>query len=108
MNITTIAMALNIAIGASAWLSDISLMAKIIITVVAVVKFSLFFYTAWMSDGNDRIRKIGMAILVVLNIGIIAYSLFSCTYPITLTVSGTLIMLLIWAFATVFDFSSKS
>ena len=106
MNITTIALALNDAIGVTVWQSNLSLAAKIILTVLLVAKFALFFYTAWMTP-SDTVGKIGAVLVSVLNIGIGAYALLQGASFVTVTTVVTLIAFILWACATIFCIGVK-
>lgn len=106
MTISTTAMALNAAIGVAVWMSELSLLAKIILTVLLVVKHVVFFYTAWMGD-SEAVQKIGSVVLFLMNIGIIVYALVCREIHIAITAAITLIMLGVWSFSTVFDFNFK-
>lgn len=106
MTISTMAMALNVGIGFTVWMSDLPLVAQIILTVILVAKTVLFFCTAWMGE-DEKIRKSGASILIALNIGIIVYSLVCQEYFVALTTATTLVMLGIWSFAAIFDFDFK-
>lgn len=107
MNITTISLAMNIAIGITVWQSSLSILVKILLTVLLVCKFAIFFYTAWMSDG-DGIRKAGAIGVIVLNVAIIIYTVLVKEYFIVIPTSVTLLLFAIWSFATIFDFNFRS
>ena len=106
MNITTIALALNVAIGVTAWQSNLSLMAKIILTILLVAKFALFFYTAWMTP-SDTVGKIGAILVSILNVGIGIYTLIQGASFVTVTVAVTLLAFILWACATIFCIGVK-
>lgn len=106
MNITTIALALNVAIGFTVWQSNLSLTAKIILTVLLVVKFALFFYTAWMTP-SDTVGKVGAVLVSILNIGIGIYTLIQGASFVTVTVAVTLLAFILWACATIFCIGVK-
>ena len=106
MPFTTVSMALNTAAGVAVWLSDISLTAKIVITVLLVAKCVLFFYSAWMSE-SERFQKVGVSLCIVANVALIAYGFLYAAYHIVATVAIMLIVLLVWSFAAVFDFTFK-
>lgn len=106
MPYTTIPLALNAGAGVAVWISDISLPAKIVLTVLLVAKCILFFYSAWMSD-SERFQKFGVTLCIIANAGLIIYGLISAAYHISITVAIMLIVLLVWSFAVVYDFSFK-
>lgn len=107
MPITTTSMALNVAVGFAVWMSDISLTAKIVITMILIGKCALFFYSAWMGD-SESTRKIGTAICMLLNAALIVYGFVCAEYFIVVTTAIMLTMLVVWSFAVVFDFSFKT
>lgn len=104
MPFTTVSIALNTVAGVAVWLSDISLAAKIVISVLLVAKCALFFYSAWMSE-SERFRKIGVSLCIIANVALIAYGFWVAAYHIVVTVAVTLIVLLVWSLATVYDFT---
>lgn len=107
MNITTIALTLNVAIGVTVWQSNFSLAAKIILTILVVVKFAIFFYTAWMTP-SDITEKIGVALVFTFNIGIGIYAFMQGASFVTISVAGALIAFLLWTCTTVFCIGVKS
>lgn len=106
MPITTTSMALNVAVGFAVWMSDVSLPAKIIITLILIGKCVLFFCSVWMGD-SESTRKIGAAICILLNVALIAYGFVCKEYFIVGTTAIMLVMLVVWSCAVVFDFSFK-
>lgn len=101
MPITTTSMALNIAVGFAVWMSDLSLTAKIVITLILIGKCALFFYSVWMSDG-EHTRKIGTAICIALNVALLVLGLVCEEFFVAGTTAITLIMLVVWSYAAVF------
>lgn len=106
MNITTIALALNIAIGVTVWQSELGLIAQIVLTVLLIAKFTLFFYTAWMSSSNG-FQKAGAIALIVLNFAIIVYTLLENEIFIAITTGATLVLFVFWALAAIFCIGVK-
>ena len=102
MSFTTVSPALNATSIAAVWMSEISTMAKIVLTVLLVAKCVLFYYSAWMSE-SERFEKIGVSLCVIANIALIAYGFWSTAYYFVITVVVTLIVLLLWSFATIYD-----
>lgn len=58
MPFTTVSIALNTVAGVAVWLSDISLAAKIVITVLLVAKCALFFTPHGCLKANDSGRLV--------------------------------------------------
>lgn len=106
MSFTTVSPALNAASIVAVWMSEISITAKIVLTVLLVAKCALFFYSAWMSD-SERFRKVGVSLCILVNVALIAYGLLCSAYHIVVTVAVMLLVLLVWSFATVYDFAFK-
>ena len=106
MHFTTVSPVLNGAACGAVWTSDIPNTAKIAITVLLVVKSVLFYYSAWMSE-NEKFQKIGVSLCIIVNVALIIYGLFSAAYFFVVTVFVMLLVLLEWAFSTVFDFTFK-
>ena len=106
MPFTTVSIALNTASVVAVWMSEISTTAKIILTVLLVAKCILFYYSAWMSE-SERFQKVGVSLCIFANVALIAYGFWVAAYHIVVTVAVMLIVLLIWSFATVYDFTFK-
>lgn len=106
MTISTMSMALNVGIGVTVWMSDLPLVAQIMLTAILIVKMVLFYFTAWMAD-DEKIRKAGSVAIIALNIGMILCSLIMKEYFVALTTVTTLVMFGVWSFAVVFDFDFK-
>lgn len=103
MSFTTVSPVLNAASIVAVWMSEMSTTAKIILTVLLVVKCVLFYYSAWMPE-SERFRRIGVSLCIIANVALITYSFLVAAYHVVVTVAVTLIVLLIWSFATVYDF----
>lgn len=106
MPVTTVAMAMNIAVGFAAWQSQLPVLIKIIITAVLIGKYALFFYSVWMCE-SEWMRKCSIVICIGLNIALIVYSLLHKEIFTAVTAGVMLIMLIIWAVAVTFDFTNK-
>ncbi len=63
MPLTVIPLAINIMIGGAIWISELSTVTKVIITVILVAKFFTYFYSALMAD-SDLVRNIGRSYVV--------------------------------------------
>lgn len=107
MPVTTVALGLNTAVGFTVWQSELPTLIKIIITTALLGKFTLFFYSVWMSEG-ERMRAIGVTGCVLLNVAIIIYALLRHELLLAISTVVLLIVLLIWAFAVVYDFTPKT
>lgn len=107
MPVTTIAMAMDVAVGFAAWTSQLSVFAKIIITFVLICKHVLFFCSVWISEG-DRTRQIEVTGCILSNIGIIIYAFLQHELLLGISAVLELIPLLIWAFSVVYDFPPKT
>lgn len=107
MPVTTIGLAMNIAIGFAVWQSQLPGLAKMVITAVLLGKYAWFFCAAWMSE-RAQMRKIGVAGCIVLNIAIIIYAVVKQELLPAISTAGLLVLLLIWAAAAVYDFNPKS
>lgn len=106
MPFTTVSIALNAATGVAVWVSDISLSAQVVITVLLIAKCALLFYSAWMSE-SERFQKVGVSLCIIANVALVAYGLFSAAYHIVMTSVVMLLVLLMWSFATVYGFMFK-
>lgn len=106
MPLTIIPMAINFLTGFMLWQSDVSLMAKIIITVLIVLKFAAFFYSALMAEPGV-IRYIGLSACAAVNIGLIIYGIANSIWTVVIGLATTLILLIIWTLPAVFSFGKK-
>lgn len=73
MPLTTIPLAFNIVTGAAIWMSPLSTIAKIVVTVLLIIKFAVYFYSAIMAD-SDVVRNIGSVVVGWLNVAGIVYT----------------------------------
>lgn len=79
MVLTVIPLFLNMLTGVAVWMSDLSLAAKIVITVILIAKFGVYFYTALMDD-NDRHRSIGFVTCAAVNVLLIAFFVWKAVW----------------------------
>ena len=106
MHFTTVSPVLNGAACGVVWMSSMSNTAKIAITVLLLVKSVLFYYSAWMSE-SEIFQKVGVALCIIANVALVIYGLINAAYFFVVTVFIMLLVLLGWAFSTVFDFTFK-
>lgn len=104
--ITTVSLVLNTTIGVAVWLSKLQLAKKIVITSVLLIKVILFFCSNWMSSG-EAMTKWGISACIALNIVLLVYAVSMKEMLFAMTTAGAEVLLLIWAFCTVYDFRSK-
>ncbi len=106
MPLTIIPMAINLMTGFMLWQSALSLAAKIIITLLIVLKYASFSYTALIAE-PDYSRYVCVLVCAVLNIGLLIYSIVISEWYILTWIAMCLILLVIWSMVAVFDFEKK-
>lgn len=106
MPLILIPMAINVMTGFMLWQSEMTLTAKILITVLIVIKYVSFFYAALMAE-LDISRNIGLIISAVINVGLAMYSILLSEWFVLTGIAINLILLVIWSSAAVFSFREK-
>lgn len=106
MPLTVIPLTINIMIGGAIWLSELSTVAKIIITVLLVAKFFTYFYSALMAD-SDLVRNVGLIVCGLLNLGGIIYTAIQGIWTATIPFATLLVLLIVWRVLPTIDFSRK-
>lgn len=106
MPVTTVAMVMNIAVGFSAWQSQLPVLIKTIITAVLIGEYALFFYSVWICE-SEWMRKCSIVMCIGLTIALIVCFLLYKEVLVAVTTGIVLVMLIIWAVAVTFDFTNK-
>lgn len=106
MPLTIIPLAFNILNGGAIWMSELPVTIKVIITVLIVVKFSIYFYSALMAD-SDIVRNIGLIICGLLNLGGVIYTAIQGIWTATIPFATLLVLLIVWRVLPMLDFSKK-
>lgn len=106
MVLTVIPLALNVLTGVTVWMSDLSLVAKIVITVILVAKFGTYFYTALM-DGNDRQRSIGLVACVVVNMLLVAFFVWEAVWTAIPGCAILAVLAIVWGGISGFSFKKE-
>lgn len=86
---------LNVLILSMAWLSQLSIAVKMLITASVIVKFSLYFYSTLVSD-SEWLEIVSLVVSALFNAAIVAlgliYNVMTMVVPPVLLV----IVFLIW------------
>lgn len=106
MPLTLIPLAINFLSGFMLWQTDLSVTAKIIITICIVAKYAAFFYSVLMAEPG-AIRYIGLAICAVINIGLLIFTIANSLWTVVVGIAMTLILLIIWSLPAVFSLGKK-
>ncbi len=106
MPLTIIPMAINLMTGFMLWQSELSLIAKIVITILIVLKYASFFYAALIAE-PDVPRYVGLSFCAAINIGLIIYNIVVSQWFVLTGIAMCLILLCVWSFAAVFSFEKK-
>lgn len=106
MVLTVIPLALNVLTGVAVWMSDLSLVAKIVITVILVAKFGTYFYTALM-DGADRQRSFGLIACVVANLLLVAFFVWKAVWTAIPGCAILVILAIVWGGISGFSFKKE-
>jgi len=107
MPLTIIPMAINLMTGIVLWQTELTLLAKIVITVFIVLKFAAYFYSALMADACSAQKYIGLGICALMNVGLLIYTLIMSQWTIAIGIALCLILLVIWSLPAVFGFCKK-
>lgn len=106
MVLTVIPLALNVLTGVAVWLSDLSLVSKIVITVILATKFGTYFYTA-LVDGDDRQRSIGLVACVVVNMLLVAFFVWKAVWTAIAGCAILAILAIVWGSISGFSFKKE-
>ena len=106
MPLTVTPLAINIMIGGAIWISELSITLKVIITVLLVVKFATYFYSALMAD-SDLVRNVGLIVCGILNLGGIINTAIQGIWTATIPFATLLVLLVAWRVLPTIDFSRK-
>lgn len=107
MPLTVIPMAINIMSGVALWLTDLSLNAKIVVTVLIVLKYAAFFYGALMADACSAPKYISLGTCAAINIGLLIYTIVTSQWTVTIGIAITLLLLIIWSLPMIFISKEK-
>ena len=111
MPLTTIPIGLEVLNLLFVWSSifhnvPLGLWTKIILTVAFVVKFACYFFGALVIGiDNPKLRNVLLALCVLINAGIIAYSIISGVRMLLINNAVLLGLLVVWSFLSVFEIS---
>ncbi len=106
MPLTVIPMILNTMSCIGLWISELPLTAKITITIMAVLKYAAFFYSALMCEVGIK-KYIGLSLCAALNIGILVYLIIQSQWNILIGFAVCLLLLIVWTLAAVCNFNKK-
>lgn len=106
MPLTVIPLVINIMIGGAIWISELSILTKVIITVLLVVKFLTYFYSVLMAD-SDLVRNVGLIVCGLLNLGGIVFTAIQEIWTVTIPFATLLVILIVWRVMPTIDFSRK-
>lgn len=87
-------------------MSDLSLVAKIVTTVILIAKFGTYFYTALM-DGDDRQRSIGLLICVAINVLLVAFFAWKAVWTAIAGCAILAILAIVWGSISGFSFKKE-
>lgn len=103
MPLTVIPFTIDIVIGGTIWMSELSTPLKTIITIILVVKFCIYFYSALVAD-SDLIRNIGLIVCALLNVAGTIYAAIQGLWTATISFATLLVLLAIGEVLTTADF----
>lgn len=106
MVLTVIPLALNVLTGITLWMSDLSLAAKIVITIILVAKFGTYFYTALM-DATDRTKSIGLVTCAAANMLLTAYFVWKATWTAIPGCAILAVLAIVWGGISGFTFKKE-
>lgn len=97
MPLTVIPLAINTLTGFMLWQTELSLTAKIIVTVLIALKYGAFFYGALMADACGVSKYISLGLCAAINIGLVIYTIVTSQWTVTIGIAITLLLLIIWS-----------
>lgn len=106
MPLTVIPLVINIMIGGAIWIRELSILTKVIITVLLVVKFLTYFYSVLMAD-SDLVCNVGLIVCGLLNLGGIVFTAIQGIWTATIPFATLLVILIVWRVMPTIDFSRK-
>lgn len=106
MPLTVIPLVINIMIGGAIWISELSILTKVIITVLLVVKFLTYFYSVLMAD-SDLVRNVGLIVCGLLNLGGIVFTAIQEIWTATIPFATLLVILIVWRVMPTIDLFRK-
>ena len=106
MPLTVIPLAINIMIGGAIWISELSTVMKVIITVLLAAKLFTYFYSALMAD-SDLVRTVGLIVCGLLNLGGVIYTAIQGIWTATIPFATLLVLLIVWRVLPTIEFSRK-
>lgn len=106
MPLTVIPLVINIMIGGAIWISELSILTKVIITMLLVVKFLTYFYSVLMAD-SDIVRNVGLIVCGLLNLGGIVFTAIQEIWTATIPFATLLVILIVWRVMPTIDFFRK-
>lgn len=106
MVLTVIPLALNTLTGIAVWMSELPLPAKILLTIILVVKFAAYFYTALM-DPTDRKRSLGLVICAAVNILLVAFFVWKAVWTAIPGSTILAILAVVWGEISGFSFKKE-
>ena len=106
MPLTVIPLVINIMIGGAIWISELSILTKVIITMLLVVKFLTYFYSVLMAD-SDLVRNVGLIVCGLLNLGGIVFTAIQVIWTATIPFATLLVILIVWRVMPTIDFFRK-
>ena len=106
MPLTVIPLVINIMIGGAIWISELSILTKVIITMLLVVKFLTYFYSVLMAD-SDLVCNVGLIVCGLLNLGGIVFTAIQEIWTATIPFATLLVILKHWRVMPTIDFFRK-
>lgn len=106
MPLTVIPLVINIMIGGAIWISELSILTKVIITMLLVVKFLTYFYSVLMAD-SDLVRNVGLIVCGLLNLGGIVFTAIQEIWTATIPFATLLVILIVWRVMPTIDLFRK-
>lgn len=107
MPFTVIPMVINLISGVALWQTGLSITAKIILTVLIILKYTAFFYGALMAEADSVAKHLSLGCCAALNIGILIYTIVVSQWTVTISIAMSLILLIIWSLPIVMSIFKK-
>lgn len=106
MVLTIIPLALNALTCVTVWMSNLSMLAKIIITIILVAKFGTYFYTALM-DSSDYVKAFGLVTCVIVNVLLAVFFVWKAVWFAIPGCAILTILAIVWGSISGFSFKKE-
>lgn len=106
MVLTIIPLALNALTCITVWMSNLSVLAKIIITIILVAKFGTYFYIALM-DSSECVKSFGLIACAIVNVLLAVFFVWKTAWLAIPGCAILTILAIVWGSISGFSFKKE-